>query len=471
MRKARETDYWDKVYKRNFSVGLKKINLNGLNNLNEVTFSDGILALCGLNGAGKSTIISAIKAVLGIELSDVDTHKLNSCSVCGEFRNKSDIINCSNDSSNRLVDTGYSLEKFCFIDSSESVKYQNFNIRQSHLEELIEQSEEYEFSEEELTDINYLAGKKYTVCGVREFEEIDKIGTVPFFRVVVDEIEYDSRSMGSGEHFLFYLFWCINKGKEGTIYIIEEPETYISIYSQVHFSNYLGKKMAENGVQIIMTTHSPYLLGNIKNENIRIVSRMGNNAAIIQPNDNLSAEDILGIKGNNEGTLFVEDKVAYDFLSIILEDKVPFVLKKYPIDIAVGGEAAVSKRLEFAKSDKIKYSFIGVYDGDMRNRLDTSKLNWKWCFLPGENALEEIFRLYLHKEDNVVKICDYLGREKNEIITVLSTIDGHDYHDWFEEFRKYLGLDGKMLVRAFYKNMVFMEEEIDVFIKELKSCM
>lgn len=471
MRRARETDYWGKVYKRKFSVGLKKINLNGLNNLKEVTFTEGISAICGLNGAGKSTIISAIKDVLGIELSDIDAHKLKNCSVCGEFKNKSDIITCSNDDSNRLVDKGLSSDKFCFIDSSQSIKIQNFNISQSNFEELTDQTEEYEFNTEEIIDLNYLAGKKYTVCGVREFEEIQEIGTVPFFRVVVDGTEYDSRSMGSGEHFLFYLFWCINKGQEGTIYIIEEPETYISIYSQVHFSNYLGKKVAENGIQVIITTHSPYLLGNIKNENIRIVSRMGNNAAIIQPNENLSVEDILGIKGNNEGTLFVEDKVAYDFLSIILEDKVPFVLKKYTIDIAVGGEAAVSKRLEFTYSDKIKYAFIGVYDGDMRNRLDTSKLNWKWCFLPGENALEEIFRLYLHKEDNVGNFCSYLGLDKDETITILSTIDGHDYHDWFEEFRKYLALDGKMLVRAFYKNMVFTEEEIDLFIKELKSCM
>ena len=28
MRKARETDYWDKVYKRNYPIGLKKIDLN-----------------------------------------------------------------------------------------------------------------------------------------------------------------------------------------------------------------------------------------------------------------------------------------------------------------------------------------------------------------------------------------------------------------------------------------------------------
>lgn len=58
MRKAKETDYWDKVYKRKYSRNLLSVELNGLNNLQEISFSKGITAICGLNGAGKSTIIA-----------------------------------------------------------------------------------------------------------------------------------------------------------------------------------------------------------------------------------------------------------------------------------------------------------------------------------------------------------------------------------------------------------------------------
>ena len=61
--------------------------------------------------------------------------------------------------------------------------------------------------------------------------------------------------------------------------------------------------MAEKGIQIIMTTHSPYLLEHIKNGNIRIVSRMGNIAMVTKPDDNMMAEDILGVSQNYMGTL------------------------------------------------------------------------------------------------------------------------------------------------------------------------
>lgn len=469
MRKAKETDYWDKVYKRKYSSNLLSVELNGLNNLQEISFSNGITAICGLNGAGKSTIIAAVKDLLGLNLSESDRHKLKSATVNGQVECDNKKIDCSNCNGKRLCDAGYDLDNIKYLDCDENIQIQEFNIGQANFEELLEQNEEYELSPEQVDDICYLTGKRYQSCKIWELEDIEEIGTVPFFKVSIDEMEYDSRSMGRGEHFLFYLFWYINKCNSGTIVIIEEPETYISICSQIHFSNYLGKQIAEKGIQIIVTTHSPFLLEHIRNSNIRIVSRMGNIAMITKPDDDMMAEDILGITQSYAGTLFVEDRVAYDYLSIILEDKAPYILKKYTIDIAEGGEKSITSRLEFPSSDKIKYNFIGIYDGDMRERLDTSKLNWKWLFLPGNKALEELFREYLHVPENIEKFCGVVGKEKQQIITMLATIDGNDYHDWFEELRKFLGIDGKMLVRNFYRIMREMDKEIEEFITELKK--
>lgn len=422
MRKAKEIDYWEKVYRRKYINSLMEIQLNGYNELHTVSFSKGITAICGLNGAGKSTIISAIKSIIGVQLSDSDLHKLTSANINGKFEYNNRQLMCSNVAGEQFSDKGGDLEYIKYLDCDENTKIQEFNIKQANFEDLLEQNEDYELSQEEVEEISYLTGKKYEECKIWEFEDIEGLGTVPYFKVKIDQIEYDSRSMGKGEHFLFYLFWCINKCNSDTIVIIEEPETYISISSQMHFSNYLGKKIAEKGLQIILTTHSPYLLEHIRNDNIRMVSRIGNMATIIKPSDSMMAEDILGIKQNNMGILFVEDKVAYDFLTTILEDKAPFVLKKYTIDVAKGGENAISQRLEFPASDKMKYNIIGVYDGDMRDHLNTTTLNWRWLFLPGDKPLEELYRAYLHSETNVDKFCDIIGKEKGQIITMLAQL-------------------------------------------------
>ena len=75
----------------------------------------------------------------------------------------------------------------------------------------------------------------------------------------------------------------------------------------------------------------------------------------------------------------------------------------------------------------------------------------------------------MHTPGNIDVFCEKVGKEKQKVITMLATIEGNDYHDWFEELRKFWGIDGKMLVRIFYQIMQEMDEEIEVFISELKD--
>lgn len=471
MRTAKVRDYWGTAYKRSYGANFAEIDLGGLNQLHRIQISNGITAICGLNGAGKSTIISAIKALIGLPLSVQDCQRLQENAIHGTaVRGKE--FQCSSEDGERLVDKGWDMSKIQYIDCAASINTQNFMIQQANLNELLEQYEEYPLDNDAIKMISYLIGKQYSSCEVWELDDVEgEDTTLPYFRVSVDGAVYDSRSMGNGEHFLLFLFWCINRTAKDTLLLIEEPETYISIKSQIAFSNYLGMQMAEKGAKVILTTHSPYILNNIKNENVRIVSRVGNNTTIITPDENMPAESVLGLHGEYVGTFFVEDKVAADLLAVILEDKAPYLLKKYTIDVADGGETAISERLYFPKSEKIRYDFIGVYDGDMRTRLITDNLQWKWCFLLGDKATEETFRNYSHKTDIISKLSSYLNKNEKHIINILSTIDGSDCHDWFEELRKRLSVDGRTLVAAFYQVAMKDDGGIDQFIVELLKCL
>lgn len=470
MRTARVKDYWNTVYKRDYKNCILEVNLNGLNNLSKIDFIKGITIICGLNGAGKSTIISAIKDLIGIKLTEHDLRKLNNHKVIGSAIINNIKVDCSNQQSDRLIDKGLDINNVYYIDCEASLDTQSKIIKQSNLEELLEQYEEYVLNDSELEDISFLVGKNYKSCSIRELAIDESDDVYPYFVVNVDGAIYDTTSMGVGEHFLLFSFWVINSiGKDATL-IIEEPETYISILSQQNYANYLGRQMGNKGISVILTTHSPYILGNISNENIRIVSRLGNNVSIITPDDSMPADSILGISHKSKGTFFVEDRVAADLLTVILADKAPYLLRQYTIDIA-GSESAISDRLKFHKSDKIKYNFIGVYDGDMRNRISqiAEKLNWDYCFLPGNQAIENMFRDYLRIPNNIEKICEFLRIDKNRFIAILATIEGLECHEWFERLRTQLSLEGRFLVYAFYSSFMIGDEEIDRFIEELVS--
>ena len=432
MRSAKVQDYWRNAYKRKYKNSILTLDLKGLNNLSEIELSEGVVAFCGLNGAGKSTIISAIKDIVGLSLTSQDIRRVNSHKIAGTAAFDGNVVSCTNCEQERFFDKGMDKSSVKYMDCMLSTLVQSFMIEQTNFEELLDQYDEYEVTKDELEDINYLIGKSYSYCSIREIEDVDGSDLpFPFFQVEVDGIKYDTRSMGSGEHFLLYLFWCIKSTDKDTLLIIEEPETYISIFSQTHFADYIGKILAEDGVKVILTTHSPYILRNIKNENIRIVSRVGNNVSIIMPDSDITVEGALGISQNCLGTFFVEDRVAADFLTVILEDKAPWILKQYTIDI-VDGESAISERLKFPKSNNIHYSFVGIYDGDMRDSLSNKdELNWGYCFLPGKNAAEENFRECIRIPQKLEKLCAVLGKDQQKVIAFLATIEGLDCHAWF----------------------------------------
>ena len=470
MRSARAQDYWRTVYQRSYSGKFLEFDLNGLNNIGQISVPNGIFAICGLNGAGKSTIISAVKDILGIPLSDYDLHRLGNKTVNAVFVNKGTEIPCANTTGQRLTDQGWDLDKIHFLDCASNSSIQDFLISQPDLEELLDQFEEYEFTHEEVLELNSIVGKNYDSCGVRLLEEVVDCVSIPYYRVSVGGVNYDSRGMGSGEHFLFYLFGSIKSIEKGSILIVEEPETYVSISSQERFLNYLAKQIAEKGITVILTTHSPYILKQIRNENIRMVSRVNNMVNISVPGDAFSAEDILGMRSTNKGTFFVEDRVAADFLSVCLEDCAPILLREYTIDI-VGGEAEISSRLKFPRSEKIKYNFVGIYDGDMRDRLDSAGLCWNHCFLPGTEPLEMIFQQYAEQQNGIEWLSADLNLDQSALFAYISTLMGTDYHDWFEELRKMLGLDGKALVRSFYTGMKGKVFDTDSFLADLKQCL
>ena len=76
MRKAKVLDYKRALNNISFANYVSDVDLKGLYGLNQITLTSGIFAICGLNGAGKTTILSAVKDVLGIPRTRHDENKV-----------------------------------------------------------------------------------------------------------------------------------------------------------------------------------------------------------------------------------------------------------------------------------------------------------------------------------------------------------------------------------------------------------
>lgn len=446
MRVAGEKKIWQKVFNRSYDYSVEEIDLNGINGIERIEFEKGIFALCGLNGAGKSTVISSLKDILGITTSKLDSKKVNEKNLTGKVKFKEKTIEISNNNSFRLTDKHEDESYLYYLDYKNSIETLEF-LDQDNLSEFLEQYEENIITQDLIRKLSYIVGRDYDEIYLTEIESGENIH--PYFRVVNSTNEYDSLQMGMGEHFLFYIFWVFYRINNSGIILIEEPETFISIKSQQKLMNFIAEKAGEVGITVIIASHSPYIIRNIKRENIIIISRYQNDVSIIKSpvSEALSS---LGLESPKKGIIYVEDIVAEKLLETIIAKDYPHILRDYNIE-EVNGHGGITSRLKYPKTSKFTYKILGIYDGDMKEEIKKVKeyLNWNYNFLPVEPSLEEKYIYYIRK--NLPYFCDILDIDRGRFIHILSEIEGLDHHDWLINFSRKTGKSLSTLIEVFYE--------------------
>jgi len=466
MRSAKAKDHWSTVYKRNYTYSIEKVLLNGAGGFNDIELNKGIFALCGLNGAGKSTIISCLKDILGIPLNRRDLKKVNGGSIEAQIKTGQSVTTYQNTDSMRFRDSCEIENNLYYVDYEQPLDILAY-FEQDNLEELLEQYDSKYFTNGEIEELNYLTGKKYGSIELIEVE--DKDTSLPFFKVTDGALSYDSLSMGIGEHYLFYLYWMMEKVVNNGIVLIEEPETFISITSQYHLMNHIAEKTSSKGLNVVIATHSPQILRNIKKENICIISRYQNRVSIQRPSIEQESLITLGLELPKKGCIFVEDTLAENFLKTMLSKNGSYLLYEYGIE-KVNGESEITELLQFPPKKNFTYKLVGIYDGDMRSKESQiiPVVKWGYCFLPVDIEIEKELREAL--DNNIEALCDTLRIEVGRGIQLLARINGEEHHDWFLELSKALGREYSVVVDVLYDYWEAQNnnaEKVNVFIKEL----
>ena len=82
-----------------------------------------------------------------------------------------------------------------------------------------------------------------------------------------------------------------------------------------------------------------------------------------------------------------------------------------------------------------------------------------------------IFQHFAEQQAGIEWLSGSLNVDQSTIFAYVGSLTGTECHDWFEELRKLLGVDGKVMVRAFYTGMKGTMFDTDAFLAELKLCL
>ena len=409
----------------------------------EIPLKAPVSVLSGPNGAGKSVILKAVAAALNLESVLIGPHsgiRVGKIEVSGRVNEEPFQIEYSASARNtdfsgpgQFVDVGKTV--LGLYDTLTDI---------ANLPDLLSETDPFELDGAHLNEVRYVACRDYR--SVRMYE-LDVGYSLPFFEVAFGASQYDSRTMGLGELSALYLWWTLKTVQRNSLLLLEEPEVYLSLRSQQALAALIAKYSITHKLHVLIVTHSEAVISFVPADAVVFLNRDTNGYVeqALDPHPALLAT--VGIKFPLRLIVFVEDRVAKAFTEAMINWVDPSLLRSLEIH-KVDGESHLSGILSYlVKVDSLQLKFVGLYDGDMRNKPLDDKIHAISNYLPGTRSIEKIFR------DIVV---EDVGKSEEALRVkglkqVLAGIQGTDDHDWLTDISAQLGMrPGEFISRMFH---------------------
>jgi predicted ATPase len=429
---------------------LESIEIDGVRGWTgqRVDFPFPIVAICGENGAGKSTILQSAASVYqrpatGKHLFASDffpdtawevvkdasirfTVRQGSASTSGSVRKPTDRWRGNPDRPKRNVE---------YIDLA---RLQPVSARTGYLriaKANVKETRAVSFEETTLTRLSDIMGKPYAT-GKMAVTDADDTRSVPV--VSINGKDISGFHLGAGE---FTMTELLQKNpSKYSLVLIDEIETSLHPRAQRRLIRDLAEMCRVRELQLILTTHSPYILGELPPEARGYIMSNGNQRQVVFGVSPDFAMTQMDEEIHPECDIYVEDDRAKMMLLEILVKFEPTVLDR--VQIIPFGAASVGQALgQMVKQNRFPRPSLVFLDGDQA-ASDGCLL------LPGGDAPERVVFDALRKQRWVL-----LDTRTRRDFSVLSdacekAMALSDHHEWLSSAASKVTLGSDTLWQA-----------------------
>ena len=269
---------------------------------------------------------------------------------------------------------------------------------------------------------------------------------------------YSEAHMGFGEGRTQYLISAIENLPNQSLVLIEEPETSLHPSAQYQLGLYLMDVVIRKKHQIIVTTHSPFILKSLPSQSRIYLKRVDDQLDVIP---GLSASQIRSLLADGKEKaldILVEDNCGAAMLRELVRKVDPTFLQS--IEIYPAGSA--QNIMIMVKALKDKLPVAAVLDGD---QLPEPQNNI-FC-LPGPRLAPEILLF----ADNAIK--NYvLSTYGINLVDFTASLTHLDHHGWLDRLGERISQSQESLLAEFAR--VFAQaREMDAYVltQQLKDAL
>lgn len=406
----------DDSYQKLSKVTFNDVGMRGVKNTT-IEFTYPITAIAGANGIGKTTILQTIACLFHNMDRDFHPYRFSNAKKQLPYYRFTDFFVISRGENKGLG----AVISFEFI--KQGLSRQNFNIKKISrwgnyerrparyvdflgISRVIPAHEFATFKNTftgsyKILENNSLSSSDRKIVGNitgKSFTSIEEHSctTIKNFKLgkmtSSDGLEYSSFNMGAGEEVAISLISRIHDLPEGSLVLIEEIELGLHPRAQKELIKSLMKIVYKKKLQLIFTTHSPYIFDVLPPEAKILLKKSSDQLEIIQkPSNSLAFIELTG-SDHKDLTIYVEDEIAKQLVETLFNASVS---KRIQI-IDVGSKENVIRLTSAHYINEQLGLAIGVPDGDA---TDSEIKNWcsKYMLKSGENCTSEEFQF---RKDN-----------------------------------------------------------------------
>ena len=259
----------------------------------------------------------------------------------------------------------------------------------------------------------------------------DKIVNFKLNSINLDSgLSYSNFNMGAGEEVIIAMISRINELPNASIVLIEELELGLHPKAQKILIEKLFHIVYAKRLQLIFTTHSPFLFNAMPPEGKILLKKFDEQLEVIyRPSNFLAFSELVG-ETPRELTVYVEDHIA----KLILQELFNSSLLKRVNLVDVGSKENVIRMVGAHYRNTSLGKAVGIADGDLTQK---ELRNWykKYVLKEGE-AFDDVF------ESNSVKMFNkFAGTDAPEVYMVEKLKQNDDYIraiDDSDEFKSFI---------------------------------
>lgn len=216
-------------------------------------------------------------------------------------------------------------------------------------------------TDNEIASINQIIGKTYTAGKVVKHRFFEGWGITVAFST--NERSYTDAFAGSGEGAVVRLVLAIEDAEEGSLVLLDEPETSLHPGAQERMLAYLLDRIKRKQLQVVISTHSPTLVGYLPRQAIKVFSLNAQGNADVVPN--CTAEEAfhyIGHRYDAKINVIVEDRLAKEVVEAAIKANGEAFAKRFSVSYGPGGESAIKRDMAvYSRGDKAP---LILFDGD-----------------------------------------------------------------------------------------------------------